>query len=152
MICASLCLSGASSISLDYAISPRDTEIVNSVSTFQNRISCLEITNPVLLARENSLKTFWAEVTIPILTSSGRDIDKKIIPRFRNRKFRLRRRTILYNLVTWIDKSFYSEMRCSMSMQKRQRQCVRMQPQFQLFWRTVNNTSIMTQLSCELHN
>jgi hypothetical protein len=44
------------------------------------QISGLEITNNmILLARENSLKTFWAEVSIAILTSSGCDIDKKIM-------------------------------------------------------------------------
>jgi hypothetical protein len=48
----------------------------------------------ILLARETSLKTFWAQVSIAILTSSGCDIDKNILLMFRNQKFRLRRRTI----------------------------------------------------------
>jgi hypothetical protein len=59
-------------------MSPPDTEIVNFVSTFQNPMSCLEITNLVLSARANSLQTFRTEVSIAILTSSGRDIDKKL--------------------------------------------------------------------------
>jgi hypothetical protein len=66
------------------------------------QISCLEITNPVLLSRairyENIL---GGSVTIAILTSSGRDIDKQIYTVFLQSKIKLRRQTILsilYNL------------------------------------------------------
>jgi hypothetical protein len=55
----------------------------------------------ILSAQENSLKTFWAKVSIAILTSSDCDIDKNIMLMFRNRKFRLRRRTILSICITW---------------------------------------------------
>jgi hypothetical protein len=87
--------------------STRTTSICILSMSMSPQISCLEITNMILLGRENSLKTYLAQVSIAILTiySSGCNIDKKKLLMYRNRKFRLRRRTILsilYNLVTWI--------------------------------------------------
>jgi hypothetical protein len=59
----------------------------------------------ILLARESSLKTFWAEISIAILTSSGCDINQKLFADVSQSKIQVATSDdfvkFVYNLVTW---------------------------------------------------
>jgi hypothetical protein len=59
----------------------------------------------ILLVRENSLKTFWAQVSISILTSSACDVDKNYADVSQS-KIQVATSddfvNFVYNLVTWI--------------------------------------------------